>query len=196
MISVLIECLDEEHALAQTLAALVPGAVEGLVSDVIVIDRGSRDGSVKVADSAGCTVVKPAEAGEALSQARGRWLLVLEPGARPLAGWIEALSGHVADGGERAARFPARAERAGLAALLRPGRFEVVAGRRAAASGQGYPGRRERGTGGWPPATAHRIGRGPDGPARLPAYAGAAPPRFRCSSSRGMISTKLQGRWR
>jgi glycosyltransferase involved in cell wall biosynthesis len=105
MISVLIECLDEEHALAQTLAALVPGAVEGLVSDVIVIDRGSRDGSVKVADSAGCTVVKPAEAGEALSQARGRWLLVLEPGARPLAGWIEALSGHVADGGERAARF-------------------------------------------------------------------------------------------
>lgn len=105
MISVVIECLDEEHALAQTLTALVPGAVEGLVSEVIVIDRGSSDGTAKVADIAGCTVVAPAEAAAAVCRARGLWLLVLEPGARPLAGWIEAVSGHVADGAKGAARF-------------------------------------------------------------------------------------------
>ena len=105
MISVVIECLNEEHALARTLAALVPGAVEGLISEVIVVDHGSNDGTAKVADSAGCTVAAPAEAAAVIAEARGRWLLVLEPGALPLAGWIEALSGYVANGGEGAARF-------------------------------------------------------------------------------------------
>ena len=54
MISVIIPTLDSERALLPTLAALVPGAMEGLVSEVIVADGGSRDDTAIVADAAGC----------------------------------------------------------------------------------------------------------------------------------------------
>ncbi len=53
MLTVIIETRNNEAELAQTLSALVAGAVEGLVSDVIILDHGSRDGSSRVADAAG-----------------------------------------------------------------------------------------------------------------------------------------------
>ena len=40
MLTVLIDAADDPNGLALTLATLVPGAVEGLVRDVVVIDRG------------------------------------------------------------------------------------------------------------------------------------------------------------
>ena len=40
MLTVLMECHDQESELAQTLSVLVAGAVEGLVSDVAVLDHG------------------------------------------------------------------------------------------------------------------------------------------------------------
>ena len=46
MLTVVIETLNDEEALAATLAALVPAAVEGLVCEVIVHDRGSSDATV------------------------------------------------------------------------------------------------------------------------------------------------------
>ncbi|HUH48874.1 MAG TPA: glycosyltransferase, partial [Mycoplana sp.] len=49
MLTVLMECHNNEAELAQTLSALVAGAVEGLVRDVIVLDHGSSDGSSRVA---------------------------------------------------------------------------------------------------------------------------------------------------
>ena len=49
MISVFIECKDQEKALAVTLAALVHGAVEGLVAEVVILDQGSRDGTALLA---------------------------------------------------------------------------------------------------------------------------------------------------
>ncbi len=39
-----------------TLAALVPGAMAGVVSEVLVADGGSRDDTVAVAEVAGCNV--------------------------------------------------------------------------------------------------------------------------------------------
>lgn len=54
MLTVIMETKDNEAELAQTLSALVAGAVEGLVSDVIILDHGSTDGSPRVADAAGC----------------------------------------------------------------------------------------------------------------------------------------------
>ena len=55
MISVLIETRNDEAELAHTLASLVPGAVEGVVREVIVCDRGSTDGTASVAEQAGMT---------------------------------------------------------------------------------------------------------------------------------------------
>ena len=53
MLTIITETRDNEAELAQTLSALVAGAVEGLVSDVIVLDHASQDGSSRVADAAG-----------------------------------------------------------------------------------------------------------------------------------------------
>lgn len=104
MISVVIECKNHEQSLAVTLAALVQGAVEGLVAEVIVIDRGSTDDTEKLADAAGCRFLVNPDIRETVRNARGEWLLLVEPGARPLLGWVEHLHQHIA-GGQKAARF-------------------------------------------------------------------------------------------
>ena len=54
MISVVIPTHESERLLAHTLAALVPGALDGVLREVIVADAGSKDGTAKVADVAGC----------------------------------------------------------------------------------------------------------------------------------------------
>jgi hypothetical protein len=106
MLTVLLECRDNEPELAHTLAVLVSGAVDGLVSDVIVLDHGSRDGSARVADAAGCRFVQQWELPDVLRTARGEWIMLLEPGARPQAGWIEEILEH-ASLSKAAARFSA-----------------------------------------------------------------------------------------
>jgi hypothetical protein len=96
MLTVVLECRDQEPELAQTLSVLVAGAIEGLVSDVVVLDHGSRDGSSKVADAAGCRFHSDWDIKEILLQARGEWLLFVEPGARPQSGWIDEIAEYVA----------------------------------------------------------------------------------------------------
>jgi hypothetical protein len=103
MLTVLLECRDNEPELAHTLAVLVSGAVDGLISDVIVLDHGSRDGSARVAEAAGCRFVDKWELKDVLGLARGEWLMLLEPGARPQSGWIEEVLEHAS-----LSRTPAR----------------------------------------------------------------------------------------
>lgn len=92
MLSVIIPTLDSERALVPTLAALVPGATDGLVSEVLVVDGGSRDETAAVADVAGCNVLtlraqlaKRLKAGAA--SARAPWLMFLRPGSILDAPW-------------------------------------------------------------------------------------------------------------
>lgn len=85
MLSVIIATDNSEHALVPTLAALVSGATGGLISEVLVADAGSRDGTATVADVAGCNfmVMDGATARRlksAADKARARWLLFLKPG--------------------------------------------------------------------------------------------------------------------
>jgi glycosyltransferase involved in cell wall biosynthesis len=95
MLSIIIATLDCELALARTLAALVPGAVDGLVSEAIVADGGSRDGdgTAIVADAAGCVFIA-ADASlsrrlkTAAARARAPFLLFLRPGVVLDPGWI------------------------------------------------------------------------------------------------------------
>lgn len=96
MLTVLMECRDQEAELAQTLALLVPAAVEGLVGDVAVLDLGSGDGSARIADAAGCRFHSDWDLREVLASARGDWLLLLEAGARLQPGWIEDVLEYVA----------------------------------------------------------------------------------------------------
>lgn len=91
MISVVIPTLDAEATLPDTLSALIPATVEGLVRQVVVVDGGSTDRTREIADAAGAEVVsaKPGRGGQlSLGAARTRhpWLLflhadtVLDPG--------------------------------------------------------------------------------------------------------------------
>ncbi|GEO85073.1 glycosyl transferase [Ciceribacter naphthalenivorans] len=92
----MMECRDQEPELAQTLAVLVAGAVEGLVSDVVVLDHGSSDGVLRIADAAGCRYYAQWDIKDVLRAARGEWLLLVEAGARPLNGWIDEIGEYVA----------------------------------------------------------------------------------------------------
>ncbi len=95
MLTVILECRNHEPELAQTLSILVAGAVEGLVSDVVVLDHGSKDGTSKVADAAGCRFHAEWDVKDILDTARGDWVLLVEPGARPQTGWIEEIAEYV-----------------------------------------------------------------------------------------------------
>lgn len=84
MITAIIETRNDEVALAHALAALVPAATEGALREVVVIDHDSEDGTLIVADAAGCTIVRArAVSGDprrfAAERARGDWLLFLSP---------------------------------------------------------------------------------------------------------------------
>jgi hypothetical protein len=108
MISVLIECKDQEQALAVTLASLVQGAVEGIVAEVVILDRGSRDGTALLADAAGCRFLEDPDLRDVVRSARGDWLLLIEPGARPLLGWVDHLGQHMVAGTMSARMRPSR----------------------------------------------------------------------------------------
>jgi hypothetical protein len=119
MISVVIPTHDSERPLAHTLAALVPGALDGILREVIVADAGSTDGTAKVADVAGCRfLVTAGGRGERLAAAsataRANWLWFVQPGSIPGTNWIEELGRFIrdcelaSDAIEQAAVFRAR----------------------------------------------------------------------------------------
>jgi len=133
MISVVIATHESERLLVPTLAALVPGAMTGLVSEVVVIDAGSSDDTEQVADIAGCRFIRSdAALGVRLKQAavstRTPWLMFLRPGAVPELGWMAAAERFMEatsrlDDAARAAVF----RPPGAADLMRPGLSEVLA---------------------------------------------------------------------
>jgi len=93
MLSVIIATLDSERRLVQTLAALVPGATAGLISEVLVADGGSRDDTAIVADVAGCRWLADngslgARLKSAAARVRAPWLLFLRPGTILDGPWI------------------------------------------------------------------------------------------------------------
>jgi hypothetical protein len=113
MLSVIIATLDSERALVPTLAALVPGAMAGVVSEVLVADGGSRDDTAEVAEVAGCNFLALEGAlarrlNIAATTARARWLLFLQPGTVLDSTWTSD-----------AQRFMDRASRDGAAAVFR-----------------------------------------------------------------------------
>jgi glycosyltransferase involved in cell wall biosynthesis len=93
MLSVIIATDESERALVPTLAALVPGAIQGAIREVIVADKGSRDQTAQVADVAGCRLLVTgaplaARLREAVAAARSTWLMFLRPGIVPDLTWV------------------------------------------------------------------------------------------------------------
>jgi hypothetical protein len=128
MLTVLIETKNDEEGLALTLGSLIGGAVEGVVREVIVCDRGSTDHTVKVAEHAGCAYVSAGGVAAGIRQAKGDWLLLVEPGARLVDGWMEGVLAHMAR-----QKMPARFSRSRIDRA--PFLSRVFSGNRALAEG-------------------------------------------------------------
>lgn len=82
MISIIIPTLNAEHHLPAALAALVPGAVEGLVREVIIVDGGSVDRTHQIVDHAGAEFLagvpgRGRQLHDGAKRARSPWLLFL-----------------------------------------------------------------------------------------------------------------------
>jgi hypothetical protein len=94
VLSVIIPTEGIEPPTVATLAALVPGAAAGVVSEVLLVDRARSGVIERVADVAGCRFL-PFEGSHAAAlaagarQARSPWLMFLHAGAVLDSGWIE-----------------------------------------------------------------------------------------------------------
>src|SRR5262245_65570346 len=98
MISVVIPTLNAERKLTQTLAALVPAVVDGIVQEAIVVDGGSTDETRVIAEAAGTHLIEaPRGRGSQLEAgalgARGDWLLFLHADRVLDPGWAEEAPG-------------------------------------------------------------------------------------------------------
>jgi rSAM/selenodomain-associated transferase 2 len=108
MLSAVIPTLNAANTLPVTLAALTgPGSV---AADILVVDGGSTDGSIAVAETHGAQVVA-APRGRGLQLAAGAaaaggdWLLFLHADTVPQPGWAEVVTDFMAGEGARAGYF-------------------------------------------------------------------------------------------
>lgn len=141
MLSVIVATHESERALVPTLSALVPGAMSGLVTEVVVADAGSTDATAEVADIAGCRfIASTAPLGERLKAAalstRTPWLMFLRAGVVLDADWMGASETFMqvaafADTAPRAAVF-----RAAATGSAQPGVGDVIALARAVLAGR------------------------------------------------------------
>lgn len=141
MLSVIVATHDSERALVPTLSALVPGAMSGLVTEVVVADAGSKDATAEVADIAGCRfMASAAPLGDRLRSAalstRTPWLMFLRAGVVLDADWTGASetfmqAASFSEAAPRAAVF-----RAAAAASAQPDLGDVIALLRAVFAGR------------------------------------------------------------
>ena len=111
MLSIVIPTLNAADALAATLAALVPGAIDGLVGQLVIADGGSGDRTLAIADQAGADIVST-DAGRGgqlragAAAARGTWLLFVHADTRLEPGWVDEARAFIGEAGaERAGYF-------------------------------------------------------------------------------------------
>ncbi|MFI4974208.1 MAG: glycosyltransferase [Caulobacterales bacterium] len=123
MITVVLSTLNSAEPLSRLLAALTPAAVDGLVRDVVLLDRGSTDATFELAEDAGASALRGGSLGDALNIARGEWLLWLPADAGLDAGWRAALEAHLALADQEPARIVPATER--LFARLRGRRVKA-----------------------------------------------------------------------
>lgn len=123
MIAAVIPTLNAERTLGEVLAALVPAAAEGLVREVVIVDAGSTDRTLEIAEDGGATVVagmgsrRSRIAAGVAAVARGAWILVLDQATVPKEGWRRAAEQALMRG--RPGRVPVDGEGL-MGALARP----------------------------------------------------------------------------
>ena len=104
MLTVVIVCGPETDPLVPTFAALVGGSVGGLVADVLVC-HSEPEAIERICEPTGATPLRAADLPDALRDARGAWVMVLEAGAAPLGEWVPIVAAHLGGATARPARF-------------------------------------------------------------------------------------------
>ena len=94
----MVPTLNAAEHLPGALAAL---AVGGTVSEIVIADGGSRDGTVAIAEASGAIVVRTesgrgAQLRAGAAAASGEWLLFLHADCRLMAGWEDAVAAFLA----------------------------------------------------------------------------------------------------
>lgn len=92
MLSVIIPTLNAQTTLGDTLAALVPAVVDGIVKEVLVVDGGSSDDTERIVDIAGATFIaagkgRGPQLAAGAKRARFPWLLFLHADTVLQPGW-------------------------------------------------------------------------------------------------------------
>ena len=103
MISVIVPTLNNAATLPACLGALVPAAVDAIVTEVFVVDGGSTDATLEIAEDAGVKRAATLEA--AVAAAKSDWLLLLPADLRLETGWDAEAAAHVQTSGGRGGRF-------------------------------------------------------------------------------------------
>lgn len=109
-LSIIIPALDAAGELPLCLESLLPGLTGGLIREVILVDGGSGDDTVAMAEAAGCQVLAspPGRARQlrcGAAAARGDWLLFLHADTALSADWSERTAEHIARHSKMAACF-------------------------------------------------------------------------------------------
>ena len=97
MLSVVIPTFNAEKRLGRALTALVGPAVRGCVREVIVVDGGSRDGTLSIVDTAGTKLLKTVcnrgvQLKAGADAAQSDWLLFLRADTVLDPGWDDEVS--------------------------------------------------------------------------------------------------------
>lgn len=96
MLSIIIPSLNAETTLLRTVEALRSDAGQGMIREILLVDGGSSDGTLKLAQELGLKILKTgAGRGRQLAHgaaaARAPWLLFLHADTALEPGWGEAL---------------------------------------------------------------------------------------------------------
>ncbi len=102
MISVVIPTLNAETRLGDCLASLVPAAVLGFIREVIVVDGGSSDLSLQIAEAAGARILtsdpgRGRQLAVGAKAARSDWMLFLHADTIVEPSWIDETENFLED---------------------------------------------------------------------------------------------------
>jgi len=110
-LTIVIPAYNAEAVLPLCLSSLLPGLETSLIREVILVDGGSADQTIRIAEGAGATVLRSpvkqraAQLRLGFDHARGKWLLFLHADTALSRDWAERVQAHLATRPDQAAAF-------------------------------------------------------------------------------------------